>query len=277
VICPDESALEPDPEAIAGFAGVRILATGAPIRGGIERAWGLREATAPIVAYGEDHCFPDPTWAEALLRAHEGPWTAVGPTFRNANPETLVSWADLFIAYGTWMAPSRGGEMSHLPGHNSSYKRAPLLALQEDLGALFDSESVLHWRLVALGHRLWLEPTAQVAHTNFARWRPWLWATWQHGRVFGATRAAPWSGAKRLAFALASPLIPLVRLQRILRDIRRCGVPIGLCLRTLPAMCVALVADGLAQGWGTAFGDGAARENLACAEFKRVDVNAAAA
>ena len=65
------------------------------------------DAHAPIVALAEDHCFPEPGWADALIRAHQGPWAVVGPVVRNANPATIVSWCDFVIGYGPWMERSR--------------------------------------------------------------------------------------------------------------------------------------------------------------------------
>ena len=46
---------------------------------------------------------------------------------RNANPKSAISWANLLIEYGPWLDPAPAGKASHLPGHNSSYKRDVLL------------------------------------------------------------------------------------------------------------------------------------------------------
>jgi hypothetical protein len=35
-------------------------------------AAGVRHATAPVVVICEDHCFPEPGWAQALIEAHRG-------------------------------------------------------------------------------------------------------------------------------------------------------------------------------------------------------------
>ena len=74
-----------------------------------------------MVVLSEDHSFPEAGWAEALIEAHRGPWSVVGPVVRNANPDSLISWADFLLGYGTWLDPAPGGEISQLPGHNSSY------------------------------------------------------------------------------------------------------------------------------------------------------------
>jgi len=39
----------------------------------------------------------------------------------NANPDSIVSWADFLIGYGPWAAPIARHEPEYLPGHNSSY------------------------------------------------------------------------------------------------------------------------------------------------------------
>ena len=43
-------------------------------------AAGIRQARAPVLVLCEDHSFPEPDWAGHLLRAHEQPWAAVGPS-----------------------------------------------------------------------------------------------------------------------------------------------------------------------------------------------------
>src|SRR5690606_27239485 len=129
---------------------------------------------APIIALAEDHCFPDPQWAERLLAAHQHFWAAVGPGVRNANPRTAVSWADLFIGYGPWLIPSPSREAEFLPGHNTSYKRKILLDYADQLEKMMEAETLLHWDLREKGHRLYMESAAVVAHTNFSLWASWI-------------------------------------------------------------------------------------------------------
>jgi hypothetical protein len=93
----------------------------------------VRAASAPIVVFCEDHAFPDPTWAEALIVAHRRPYAAVGPVVRNANPSTVISGADCLIGYGPWLEISQPCEPEHLPHATFSvivptYERPELLA-----------------------------------------------------------------------------------------------------------------------------------------------------
>jgi len=97
------------------------------------RVAGIRAATAPIVALAEDHSFPDPDWADALITAHQARFAVVGPVLRNANPRSMLSWANLLLEYAPWLEGTPGQEMKDLPGHNSAYRRDLLLAFGEEI------------------------------------------------------------------------------------------------------------------------------------------------
>jgi hypothetical protein len=276
VLCaPSRGSLAIDEDAVTPFHSVQVVETGTITVSGPVRARAAHAARAPIIAYGEDHCYPDPGWAVALLRAHEQPHAAVGPAMRNANPESIVSWADLLMEYGLWIAPGRRGLVPLLQGHNSSYKRDILLSYGDRLDALLEVETVLLWDLVKRGHTLFFETHATAAHVNFSRWRVWLPMQWHLARSFSSTRAMDWHKARRLAFALAAPLVPLVRLTRIMDSAVRNGLPAPLLLRILPALLVGLIVDGAAQAVGSVFGPGSSPTHVTALEFHRLEVNAA--
>ncbi len=275
VLCaPFRELLAVDADAVASLHSVQVLETGGFSVSGPTRARAARAAKAAVVAYAEDHCYPDPGWAEALLRAHREPHAAVGPAICNANPETVVSWADLLLAYGPWLAPGRRGVVPLLHGHNSSYKRDLLIAYGERLDLLMEAETVLFWDLTARGHTLFFETDATAAHVNFSRLSVWLGVQWHLGRVFASTRAMEWPLHKRIGFALAAPLIPLLRLGRVLASARRNGLPLGLIARVTPVAAIGLSIDAIAQAIGCVFGAGASVPKLTVMEFHRVRVNA---
>ena len=92
-----------DPGIIAseveGFANLKVVNSGPMRTSNISRVAGIREATAPVIVLGEDHSFPDPAWAQALIDAHADNWAVVGPVIRNANPKSMLSWANLLLEY----------------------------------------------------------------------------------------------------------------------------------------------------------------------------------
>lgn len=274
IICaPSTERARVDAEAVRALHSVRVLETGTLRETGPMRARAVREAAADIVAFAEDHCFPFPDWAEALVAAHAAPHAAVGPAVYNANPETRVSWADFVLEYGRWAAPRRRQEVELLPGHNSSYKRDILLQYGDALDGLMEAETVLFWDLRRRGHTLLFEPAARVRHTNFSRMGAYLKVMWDLGRSFGAKRAEPWSPARRAGYALAAPAIPLVRMSHVARMVVAKQFPWRRFISSSPALLAGLAVDCIAQATGAAFGAGQSIVRLTTYEFHRAETN----
>jgi hypothetical protein len=187
----------------------------------------------------------------------------------NGNPDSLVSWADFYQAYGEWADPVPSGPVHHLPGHNSSYKRDLLLGLGDGLTLLMESEEILQAHLVAQGYGLLLESATCTAHLNFSSWSDWIPARYYKGRQFASTWAHDWRLPRRFLFAAASPLIPFIRTWRIQRNVRR-GKSLGFLVRLLPVLLLGMVFDGFGQMLGYAAGPGNAIEKVAMYEYDRV-------
>ncbi|HET6317563.1 MAG TPA: glycosyltransferase, partial [Chloroflexota bacterium] len=232
------------------------------------RTAGITKARAPVVALVEDHCFPTPGWARALLRAHERAWAGVGPVILNANPKLTLSWANLLIEYGPWLHPRERGACSHMPGHNGSYKRAVLLEYGERLANMLEAESVLHWDLQRRGHAVALEPEARSRPQNFERFAPSLRLRFQAGRHFAAHRSQGWRWTRRAVYALGSPLLPLLRTWRVREHAARLEDTRARPW-LLPAVFVLLVADAMGEAAGYAFGRGSTSTILVDLEFHR--------
>jgi hypothetical protein len=271
VVGPSVESLAGPDEELAGFAAVVKLPVGPVQSIAHANAAAVRRARGRVVVLTEDHCFPEPDWAAALLAAHEGDWSVVGPVVRNANPGTRVSEADFAIGYGPWMEPMDAQAMAFLPGHNSSYKRDDLLALGGRLERLLESETVLHLEWSAQGRKLRIEPAARVRHVNYSRWRSFLPVQLIAGRLFAGSRAATWSRRRRLFYAAASPLIPAVRLWRIAREFAKPGRSVRRLLNMSPALVAGLLLDGAGQFLGYLRGPGDAMERLARYEFNRIE------
>jgi hypothetical protein len=276
VVAPSAATLGLDEAAVEGVGSYQVVEVGRVTSIGSANAAGVRRARAPVVALTEDHVLPEPDWAEALLAAHEGSWAAVGVAVCNGNPENLVSWADLFIGYGPWLDPTPSGPADFLPGHNTSYKRDVLLEYGDDLEKMLEAETVMHWDLRARGFEICIEPAAKIGHVNFARLATWIPVQFHSGRVFGASRAGNerWSIVRRAMYACGAPLIPLVRLKRIVRDVRRRESMNGLLARTLPLLAFGLALDALGQMAGYALGAGNSLLQLPKYEFHRYLHNA---
>jgi len=267
IVAPSVEGLNLDESDLKEFCQFRIVEVGAIKSVARARAVGIRQSSAPVVVLAEDHCYPNRRWAEALIDAHRQPWAAVGPVMVNANPGSLISWANFFIAYSRWVEPVLAGVIDDLPGHNSSYKRAILLDYGAELEAMLEAETVLHWDLQARGYRLYLEPRAKTYHLNFTRPSSFLRALFHFGRVFSAARARRWSPLRRLLYTGGAPLIPLVRLRRILRQINQSKQNHALLPAILPMVVTGLIVSAIGEMIGYTLGAGHATP-LMCSSFE---------
>ena len=248
---------------LEGFSSYKILEIGAFESEGAAKAAGVMAASAPLVAFMEDHSYPEPHWAEALINAHsKGNFAVVGPVVLNANPHCGISWGFFLVLYSQWMAVRPQKEVKHLPGNHSCYKRELLLKYSSRLSAILEAESVLQWDLFDKGHHLYLEPRARSYHLNLSRFGPILSECYLYSRVFAANRAHGWNGIRRILYALGSPLLPLIRLLRILKDASRARLRVGMTLRALIPLFLTLGAGSVWELSGYAFGVGKAQECL---------------
>jgi hypothetical protein len=189
-----------------------------------------RVATGEVVALVEDHVLLEAGWAEAVLSAHAARCAAVAPLMVNGNPRTAVSWANFLSSFHEAIGAAEAGPVPCGPGHNTSYKREVLRRYGAELQSLYQSERAFHYRLQQDGYAIWYAPDARLAHLNISR--PWQAA--RHallgGALFGRYRSARMGAAERLVRTAGVPVVPAVRLARILRAVRRApvrGIPVA--------------------------------------------------
>jgi hypothetical protein len=221
-----------------------------------------------LVVFCEEHCFPDPGWAAALLQAHEGPWAAVGPLMRNHNPARAVSRALMDVEHGCFCDPSQAGVRDYLPGHNSCYKKQALLDFSHRLDSLQDTEYLLHLEMRQAGWRLFQSADARAAHTNVSLFWPAVGLCFDSGRCFAADRSADWPFMKRIVFALGSPLLPFLRHWRHIGFLKR-SKDRGKTPTFLPLHFFFFAVDAVGQMIGNLAGCGSSYARLCDLEFQR--------
>ncbi|HMB96704.1 MAG TPA: hypothetical protein VKK61_11745 [Tepidisphaeraceae bacterium] len=264
---------ELDEKQLASFGSYQLIKVPELIDPGQGFAAGIRGARAAVVAYVEEHSFPEPTWGQALLSAHAGPYAAVGCTMGNANPDTLCSWSNLFEEFGPVVAPAASGVATYLGGHHTSYKRDILLSYGDALPNLMDNETALHIDLRQRGHQLYLAGDAVSNHVNFSQLLPYFRQDFVGQRSFAATRAAAqnWSAGKRALYCFAAPIIPFVLLIRIVKEMRRARRAAQLLPQALLLLIPAIVCGTIGETVGYIFGDSPANIKMkAEAELDRL-------
>lgn len=268
------SAREIDREALGAgrFAALRTMEVGPITKRGDAAAAGVLAATAPVVALLEDHSYPEPTWAAALLTAHAEPWAGVGPVVENANPRTAMSRVTFWLTYAALSGPHDAGTRTVLPWHNTAYKRHLVAGYGDGLGALLQWEGNLQADLVARGHELYLEPAARTHHANVSSFTSALGLHFQRGRILAAQHAAreTWPNWRRRLYAAAMPLFPLMQLRRIAPELRRLGFSTPRSAATsTPALASALMAMAAGEAVGYLTGAGDATDRLEDYELNR--------
>jgi hypothetical protein len=217
------------------------------------RAAAVRATTAPVIFIGETHSFPHPAFAEELIAAHEAPWDVVVPGLENANPGSPQSWAAFILDYGYWLTGLSPSEIPNGPTWNASYKREVLLDMGSALDVALSSGDELPQALRARGSRVYFEPKAVIDHTNVES-NGWIDERFLSGLVVGANRTRRWSRARRVAYFLASPLIPLVLLNRLRGPLKLLLKKGALPGGSLPALLFAVTVRTIGEAIGYVVG-----------------------
>lgn len=233
-------------------------------------ALGTRAATAPFVALIEDHCYPDPAWAEALHARHLEGHTVVGSEIANANPGSALSWCSFLLTHGAWSRPARAGVVEAVAGDNSSYRRDAILAIGGELEILLASGTPLHWKLRESGHSVFLEPRARAAHLTPSRLHSYLGSRFHNGRAFAGLWSRPWPLHRRLYFALLAPVIALRRVLWAASLARLQRLPVG-TLELSWLLFLAALASTLGYAAGFLIGAGTSVDYSSDLYFRRHD------
>ena len=183
-------------------------------------AEGAMQASAPVVAFMEEHVQLLPGWADAVARALSGPWAAVCGEVTAANLDTRDTKLVELVSRQEWSPPARRGEAKVIRWQNIAYKREALLRYRDRLEHFLQAENALFAQLRADGERLYIEPDAKCTHAHDASWPEFIAATFHSSRMSAATQVrlsglTGWRSLRMLASTLLGPVRwPLVLLRR---------------------------------------------------------------
>ncbi|MCH7756149.1 glycosyltransferase [candidate division KSB1 bacterium] len=268
-IATSEKELRIDENNLDKFGSWQVIEVGKMQSTGESRAEGIRKATAPIVVFAEDHSFPEPGWAEALISAHNNGETIVGPVLVNANPNTLTSWVDFFMNFGSYTDRKVKEKIGHVAWHSSSYPRDPLLKYENHLGELLEVEGILHADLREKGFDLIIDPAARTNHFNFSKISSFLSEQFVNGWLFAGARSQNWSWWKRAFYISFGIFIPVLKLKQVLFEMKRARRLNSLFPKVLPLLSLALFVNAFGEIKGYAFGPGSASAKKLNMEFHR--------
>jgi hypothetical protein len=224
----------------------------------------VREARAPLVASIEDHSYAEPQWAAAILETmtHSNV-TAANYTFTSLRP-TYLARAILMAEYGHWMVPHPGGKVRIASSTNIAYRRQVLLDQLADDESIFESEFLIHRKILQSGGEIHVSPRATVAHES---WSTLLAACQANGfvkRLIADRRAkiGNWGMGKRLAWTLAMTLAPGLHLARLTAVLRRRPALWGSLILGLPVVLSIYAYSSWSEAKGYLLGAGGSREEF---------------
>ena len=204
----------------------------------------------------EEHCSAAPDWLHQALAAFgRGNYAAVGGTINDHDYDRLRDWVMYFVEYNGSMPPVAAGETDSLNEANIAYLRRLLL---KHVDLLDDGywQMTLHPTLLARGHKLLAVPEMIVHKLGPFNFLYYLHQRFLFSRAFAGVRAQTQPPARRLAYLVAAPIMPLLLLARMTRAVvsKRCRV--GEFVRTLPLTVPALTVLVAGECVGCLLGPG---------------------
>jgi hypothetical protein len=246
------SNYQPPPELQERFAWAtwRI----APAATLIPELWGqgIREARADIVALTTAQFLPAPDWASSIRRAHTRlAAVGIGGAIDPPRGRGAIAWAEYFLRYHALFLLDREQRVADFPGDNGTYKRQAIANLTA--GGFWEHE--IHRELRRQSQSLIWTPQIRVTHQGGLGFAAFLRQRFAHGWRFGCTRTKQNGELWRRVMLLASPLLPLVFLSKIVRCVaRRVEHTLPFCL-TFPVLLCFLLAWCLGETWAYAFAE----------------------
>jgi hypothetical protein len=213
------------------------------------RARGLSAARGAVIGLVEDHARPDEHWCANVVAAHRKPYAAIGGAIENGIDRPL-NWAVYYCDFGRYQRPLPAGESPFASDANITYKRSALEAIRPTWERSF-REVVVNGALASRGEKVGLQPDI-VVYQNRAglRLRAAVRELFIWGRSYAATRTALLSRPWRLAYALLSPVLPVILLVRMTRTAGTRRRRFGKFLGALPLIVILLTAWSTGEGVG---------------------------
>lgn len=230
----------------------------------------VRQASAPLLAFIEDHSYPAPGWARAVLAAFGDPRVAaVNYAFTHTENAGYFSRSVLMAEYGYWMSPHPGGPVAFSSSTNIAYRLACLVPMLQGQGTAFEAEFLIHRALLEQGQVIWLAPGAIVAHDSWLRLADACAANGSNKRILGARRASVggWGRARRLAWASGMVVAPALFVARLAWSLRHRPRLWGRFVAALPICSSIYCYSAWCEASGYLFGAGPSRREFRAREL----------
>jgi hypothetical protein len=218
------------------------------------RAVGIGASRGDIVALLEDDCLVQDGWCKAAMSLIASPHVALGGAVEPGPYRRGLDWAVYFCEYARFMSPVPTDASPPLPGNNTVFRRTALMRAGTDAEGF--QEAFAHAAWVREG--LTTGASDRLVVTNINRWpaRQVVSVPFHHGRAYAANRFSGKPPAIRLAFAMATPVLPLVKIARLYAETSSRRRLIGRLCRALPWVMLFTTSWSAGEAVGCLAGSG---------------------
>lgn len=209
---------------------------------------GIDLACGRIVALTISPMVPAPDWVATALREAEHHGVVAG-AIDPLDGLPLGDLAECLCRYARDMSPFEPRESADIPGDNCAYRRE-LLERTRELWADGFWEPVVNDALARDGVTLRHDPALRVHQGRSAGSAAFLRQRLVHGRAHGRQRGEGFGAARNVVGMLAAPVVPIVLLMRMYRELATRGRVTARAVATLPWVMAYDVAWAVGEARG---------------------------
>lgn len=209
---------------------------------------GIDLARGRIVALTISPMVPAPDWAATARREAERHGVVAG-AIDPLDGLPLGDLAECLCRYARDMSPFEPHESPHIPGDNCAYRRE-LLERTRELWAEGFWEPVVNHALERDGVTLRHDPALRVHQGRSAGSAAFLRQRLVHGRAHGRQRGEGFGAGRNVVGILAAPVVPVVLLMRMYRELASRGRITARTLAVLPWVTAYDVAWAVGEARG---------------------------
>ena len=140
------------------FPTVKLIHIDHRIDAGTARDTGVRNSQGELIAFIDSDCTIEPDYLQRVLENHSSNnYAAVGGPVKNANPQSLISWASYVIEFSEFLPKGeKKVEVSNIPTCNICYKREVFDRYGRFPGkeVLQQEDLLFNWRIHSQGGKI---------------------------------------------------------------------------------------------------------------------------
>jgi hypothetical protein len=215
----------------------------------------IENAKADYVLFQESHTDLKMNIIDKFLQyIKTDKYACIGSLVYPGENMSFTDWVAYLGHYSDWGPGTKGGDdHRNVPGHNCVYKKSALLDLGNELDIYLYADSIIQWKFLEKGLKLFLIDEVFIIHDDKMTFRELLSENFWYGWIFSYARrrANNWNIFKRLLYSLLVFAKPLIRFRLLLKKPLK-NYPIS--KSRIPAILAAILLNYYWNALGESFG-----------------------